>query len=781
MQNKLQTVILAGGYGTRLHPLTERLPKPLVKIFSRSVLEMALDKAKSVNPSLITVTSMFMPDTLEKSVSDKGYEKIDFVREDTPLGTAGAVKNAYDGESKEILVLSGDGVFDFDLERVLYFHRENEALVTIATTRSDEVCEFGVVISDNDGRVTSFHEKPSWGHVTSSQINTGIYVLDSKVLNYIPKNASFDFSKQLFPHLLRQKERVFACPAPKNSYWCDIGSFDELFECTSLAMQNKIAGIVNDGYTRTELEQMGIEAEEPLYVHRSVTFGKNIKLGRNTCLCENVSVSDGCTLSDAIVYEGCSIGKGSGVYGCIVGRNTFVGENCIVPEGCVLGGENTLCDGVILKKNTRLKTGRKITEGNNMAAISRFKNAMFCDRGVICGSGDISPEYFSRLGCVLSEVIRKEQGYSANVGVMTDGGKYSSVVAELLRAGLRSGGACVYELSEGNEALACFAAMTVVGGIVAYVNTVSENTVIKLIDADGRPLSRQTEQKIEKVFREDKEFEKPQTICASHNFSSVETLYFSTLMNSVRDIGAKGALTGFECSLVKNDGEASIARDILERALMQFGAKVYQEEKRDVLCLYLSPDGTNLYVKQNKTDADLFHVGAVLLNNYTQSHDGGIMLHEGAPEIYSGIAQSRKIRIYENTPLRNDMYGRFVPGHAVNSMWLYDGVFAAVRLCFVMKMRECTLSELLSEIPDFAVFTDELVGVSGRAEAMESLSKLDKKDKSSRSDGIRLVLADGTVTVIPGRVAGFKIISEAHSFEAAKELCHKVEDVMRGK
>jgi phosphomannomutase len=526
---------------------------------------------------------------------------------------------------------------------------------------------------------------------------------------------------------------------------------------------------------------MGIEAYEPLYVHRSVRLGKNIKLGKNTCLCENVSISDGCILNEAIVYEDCSIGKGCGLYGCIVGRNTVIGENCIIPEGSVLGGSNVLCDGAILKKNTRLKTGRKITEENNMASVSKFKNAMFCDRGVLCGSGDVSPEYFSRLGCVIAQVLARECGCNANAGVMTDGGKYSSVVAELLRAGLRAGGACVYELGKGNEALACFAAMSVVQGVVAYVYTSSENTVIKLIDADGRPVSRQTEQKIEKNFREDKEFEKIQTICASHNFSSVETLYFSTLMNSVRDVNVRGALSDFECSLAVNDSEDLLSRDILEKALLQYGAKVYNKEKNGILCMHLSPDGTNLYVRQNKTDADLFHVGAVLLNNYTPYGDMGLVLPEGTPDIYAGIAQKRKLRVFDGYDAKHDMYGRFIPENAVNSLWLRDGVFAALRLCFLMKSRECTLAQLLSEIPDFAVFTDELVGVSGRSEAMEALSKLDKTDKSSRSDGIRLVLADGTVTVIPGRVAGFKIISEAHSFEAAKELCHKVEDVMRGK
>ncbi len=783
MPNELQTVILAGGYGTRLYPLTEKLPKPLVRILSKPVIALTLEKAESINADTITVTSMFMPDTLESKVRELGYDNVEFVKESVPLGTAGAVKNAYDGESREIVVLSADGVFDFDLVAALEFHRNKKALVTLVTTNCDEPCEYGVVVSDEDGRITQFCEKPSWGYVKSSQINTGVYILDKNVLSYIPDSQSFDFSKQLFPHLLRQNVPLFAYNTPKCSYWCDIGSLDELFACNALAMENKIGGIVNDGYSQRELSQLGIDAESPVYVHKSVKFGKNIKLGKYTSLSENVTINDGCTISEAIINQNCTIGKGSGIYGCMIGKNTFIGENCIIPEGCVLGGENRLSDGVMLRKNTRLKTGRNITEGNNMAATSRFKNAMFCDRGVFCGSGDISPEYFSKLGYALAKVLcsyGKDEG-TVNVGVMVDGKQYSSVVGELVRAGLRAAGAGVYELGTGDEALATFAAMTLVQNSVAYVYTASDNTIIKLINEDGLPVSRETEQRLEKIFREDKEFEKPSHIPPAHNFSSVESLYFASLMNSVRDINVKNGLSGFECGVIVRDGSESLSQNILKRSLEQYGAKVHKNEG-NYLCIYLSPDGTNLYVRQGKIDADLYHVGAVLLHNHSV-HEGSVLsLPEGSPDAYYRIAQNKNLPVSKISESSTDPYGRFVPSEQrLSSLWLRDGTFAALRLCFVLKSRECTLFDLLSEIPEFSVFTDELVGVSNRAEAMETLSKLDKSDKTSRRDGIRLVLADGTVTVIPGRVAGFKIISEAASFEAARELCHKIEDVMSGR
>ncbi len=783
MGNKLQTVILAGGYGTRLYPLTEKLPKPLVRILSKPVIGLVLEKAEKLNPDVITITSMFMPDTLEREVRELSFENVDFVKESIPLGTAGAVKNAYDGESSEIVVLSGDGVFDFDLLSALEFHRKNKSPVTLVTTNCDEPCEYGVVVSDEKGRITQFCEKPSWGYVKSSRINTGVYILDKSVLSYIPDSQSFDFSKQLFPHLLRQNIPLFAYCTPSGSYWCDIGSLDELFSCSALAMENKIGGIVNDGYTLRELSNLGIDVENPVYVHKSVTFGKNIKLGKYTSLGENVTVSDDCTISEAIINQNCTVGKGSGVYGCMIGKNTHIGENCIIPEGCVLGGENSLSDGVMLRKNTRLKTGRKITEGNNMAATTRFKNAMFCDRGVFCGSGDISPEYFSKLGYALANVLSssaRDEG-SVSVGVMTDGEQYSSVVGELVRAGLRAGGAGVYELGCGNEALAGFSAMTLVQNCVAFVYTASDSTIIKLINEDGLPVSRETEQRLEKIFREDKEFEKPSHIAPAHNFSSVESLYYASLMNSIRDINVKNGLSGFECGVIVRDGSESLSQNILKRSLEQYGAKVHKNEG-DYLCIYLSPDGTNLYVRQGKTDADLYHVGAVLLHNHSV-HEGSVLsLPEGSPDAYYRIAQNKNLPVSKINESSTDPYGRFVPSEQrLSSLWLRDGTFAALRLCFVLKSRENNLSGLLSEIPEFSVYTDELVGVSSRAKAMETLSKLDKSDKSSRRDGIRLVLADGTVTVIPGRVAGFKIISEATSFEAARELCRKIEDVMSGR
>ena len=190
----VEAVVLAGGKGTRLAPLTEDTPKPMLKILGKTVLESVFDRIRACGVKKARVTTMYLPWQVESLGSQFGDLAVEYVREPKPLGTAGAVKNAYSGESDTVLVLSGDGAFDFDLKKALNFHYEKNADVTIVTYKTENPLEYGVVLYDTDGRIERFAEKPPWSQVISGTVNTGIYIIKKEILERIPAGTAYDFS-----------------------------------------------------------------------------------------------------------------------------------------------------------------------------------------------------------------------------------------------------------------------------------------------------------------------------------------------------------------------------------------------------------------------------------------------------------------------------------------------------------------------------------------------------------------------------------------------------------
>jgi len=220
----VKAVIMAGGEGTRLRPLTCTRPKPMVPVANRPVMAYALELLSRHGLREAAVTLQYLP----RHITDYFGEgedwgiRLHYFLESSPLGTAGSVKNAAAFLDETFLVVSGDALTDLSVEEAVRFHRERKALATLVLTTVDNPLEYGVVITDSDGRIRRFLEKPGWGEVFSDRVNTGIYVLEPEVLQYIPSDRPFDFSRDLFPLLLREGLPLYGCLL--RGFWCDIGS-----------------------------------------------------------------------------------------------------------------------------------------------------------------------------------------------------------------------------------------------------------------------------------------------------------------------------------------------------------------------------------------------------------------------------------------------------------------------------------------------------------------------------------------------------------------------------
>ncbi|BAP17911.1 hypothetical protein ETSB_1137 [cyanobacterium endosymbiont of Epithemia turgida isolate EtSB Lake Yunoko] len=237
----MRAVLMAGGSGTRLRPLTCNLPKPMVPILNRPIAEHIINLLKRNKILEVIVTLYYLPDVIRdyfQDGSDFGVEMTYAVEDDQPLGTAGSVKNIEELLDDTFIVISGDSITDFDLQKAITFHKQKKSKATLVLTRVPNPVEFGVVILDKHQRINRFLEKPSTSEIFSDTVNTGIYVLEPEVLRYLPDNEESDFSKDLFPLLLAKSEPIYGFIA--EGYWCDVGNLEAYRQAQYDALEGKV-------------------------------------------------------------------------------------------------------------------------------------------------------------------------------------------------------------------------------------------------------------------------------------------------------------------------------------------------------------------------------------------------------------------------------------------------------------------------------------------------------------------------------------------------------------
>src|SRR6266571_7481044 len=236
----MQAVVMAGGEGSRLRPLTINRPKPMVPIVDKPCLGHIFELLKRHGIEESFVTLQYLASVIQDSYGDGGGigMRLRYSVEETPLGTGGSVRQIVPDLDGTFLVISGDALTDIDLSKVIAFHRERNAAVTLTLVHVPNPLEYGVVITGEDGRITKFLEKPSWGEVFSDTINTGIYVIEPRVLERYKVGEAFDFSKDLFPQLLTDGEPLFGYVA--SGYWTDVGSIPEYARANADVLLGKV-------------------------------------------------------------------------------------------------------------------------------------------------------------------------------------------------------------------------------------------------------------------------------------------------------------------------------------------------------------------------------------------------------------------------------------------------------------------------------------------------------------------------------------------------------------
>ena len=439
----MKGVVMAGGEGTRLRPLTSNQPKPMVPIVGKPCMEHIVELLRMHGFDEVIVTLAFLPQSIRGYFGDGEALgiPIGYSVEESPLGTAGSVRLAADRLDDTFLVISGDALCDIDLGALVTFHREKGAAVTIGLKSVDNPLEFGIVVTDDDGRVERFLEKPSWGQVFSDTINTGIYVLEPEVLQHIPTDGPYDFSKELFPLLLEMGRPIygFVC----EGYWQDIGNLDQFrqanFDALDERVRLNVPGIrlkgnvwIGDG---AELEDLDV-VEGPAFIGSNCRIAPEALVGAYSVLGPNVTLRERARTVRSVIDASTHIGRSSLIEGAIVGRSCDIRSHVRIHEGVAIGDNVTLGAQSVIMPGVRIYPQKEVESGaqihESLIWEARASSRIFSGDGVAgLVNVDLTPEVAIRVAAALGTALER--------GARVVASRESSPAARMLKRAIITG------------------------------------------------------------------------------------------------------------------------------------------------------------------------------------------------------------------------------------------------------------------------------------------------------------------------------------------------------
>lgn len=314
-----KAMVMAAGVGSRLDPLTQKIPKPLVPVLNKPVMDILLQKLKDYGVEKVIANTHYLAEQIQNRYTKNSPVDIHFeyIHEETLSGTAGGVKKCefFFDDVEDFIVVSADGLHDADLDKIVKSHKESGCIATMAISAVDhaEVCHFGVVVPTKEHYVSEFQEKPSIEEAKSNYINTGIYVFNKRIFDFIPKGEKYDFAKNVFPRLLEAGEKINTYRI--YSYWSDIGTIEQYIQSNIDALSKKV--LIKDPNIIRKYNSVYVIGENTklpedtsllnnVVIGKNCTIGKNVKM-ENVILWDNVTVADNVTLKNVVCANNTTI------------------------------------------------------------------------------------------------------------------------------------------------------------------------------------------------------------------------------------------------------------------------------------------------------------------------------------------------------------------------------------------------------------------------------------------------------------------------------------------
>jgi mannose-1-phosphate guanylyltransferase / phosphomannomutase len=802
--DSVKAIIMAGGEGSRLRPLTCDLPKPMVSIMNKPVMEHTIDLLKQYGITDIGITLMYHPQLI-KDYFGNGTNlgvNITYFIEETPLGTAGGIKSAQGFLDEPFIVISGDSITNLNITKAIEFHKQKNSIATLILTKVDLPLDYGVVLTNDDGSITGFLEKPSWGEIFSDTVNTGTYIFEPEIFDYIEPNKNTDFSRDVFPSLLLSSKNMFGYTM--SDYWCDIGDIRSYVKSHCDIFDKKI----KIGFEGTQIKEnvwvgAGTVIESNAEINAPCIIGSNCKIGNGTLIDNytiignNTIIEDDVSIVRSIIWDNCYVEYGSELRGAILCNRVnlkhyvSVFENAVIGEGCRIN------ERVIVKPDIKIWP-EKIIEpfaiiDRNMIWGSKHSNKVFGENGI---SGiinvDISPEFATRLGAAYGSQFK----IGSRVVVSSTNSNSARMFKHAFISGILSVGIEVYNMSSllTPIARAAIGFLAVEGGIHIKTDVENENMVrVDFMDARGASISRFSERKIENsFFKEDFKRCSAEQISRLNNITDFSNYYMRSI-NSKADINLLKEKNIKVCIFSRSEFVLSIVISILTDLGCTATRFLYDSKNDlDYVASHIIDTGSDFAAIIDKNGESLILVdktGEVIKDDLFQAFISLIIFKTSPKSTFfvpiTGSEVIDKLALkYNGTVKRtknssqaimdeilNDNIGRNPEQLILN----FDAIAGLINIIEYICISDATLSQIVSEIPNFFIIKKsihcpwELKGT-----VMRTIINEQKGKKIELLDGIKLYSNQGWVLIMPDADKPiFKIISESYSSIESEALCDK--------
>lgn len=819
----MKAVIMAGGEGTRLRPLTCNRPKPMVPIANKPVMEHIVELLGKYGLTEVAVTLQYMPDLIKEYFGDgKDFGvNLTYFTEKVPLGTAGSVKNAESFLDDTFIVISGDALTDINLQKAIEFHRSKKSIATLVLKRVDIPLEYGVVVTDGDGRITRFLEKPSWGEVFSDTVNTGIYILSPEVLGYFNKNEMFDFSKDLFPILLKEKKPMYGYVTEE--YWCDVGDLRAYVQAHMDIMDGKVhvnipGKEISSGIwvgENTVIDESAV-ITAPIIIGNGCRIRGGAMVGSYSVIGDYSILNDRSGIKRSILWKNCILDENTQLRGSVICNKVHLKENVSVFEQAVIGDASVVRESAIIKPNIKIWPDKLIETGvevnSNLVWGSKFVRSIFGNRGIAGEINiDITPEYASKLGAAYGSIFKGHP----RIAVSCDDSTPANMIRLSFISGLLSAGVEIYDFNRmllpvTRSAIRFYG---VDGGI--HISTSTEDKArlfIDFLDKSGSNIDRGVERKIENAFiRED--FVRCEGDCIQsivhipdyskfylrnviNNATSQKMQYkialnsrsrmiSSTVSGLLEELGCQVEQTDLRLMNAKTKKESMTSNDVkfftshVKMANFDLGVSIEDNSEKMMLV-----DNKGRIVTE---DMFIALISIILL----RSIDGGtVVVPISASHVIEKIADENHGTVVRSKTSHQDLMRSIMSSKTKEGMLdqftlHFDAIAGLVKILDFMHTHHYRLSDLVDMIPSFYMDHREVeCSWDAKGKVIRQIIQEDNQNIETL-EGVKIYKENGWVLVLPDAEQPIcRVISESHSAEFAEELstiyANKIREISRG-
>lgn len=799
----MKAVIMAGGEGSRLRPLTCNLPKPMMPILEKPVMQYTVELLKKNGITDIAVTLQYLPDEIINFFGD-GREfgvNMKYFIEESPLGTAGSVKNAECFLDDTFIVISGDALTDIDLREVIAYHKEKESAATLVLKEVSVPLEYGVVITNKDGKIKGFLEKPSWGEVFSDKANTGIYILEPEIFSYYEKEQKFDFSNDLFPILLQNDKNMYGYVA--EDYWCDIGNIDQYMKCHYDILRGVVKVDIKgekqkEGIWVGENSEVSAKAsvEAPCFIGSGCKVYAGAEVGAFSAIGKHNIISSGVKIKRSIVLNNCYIGSGTQIKGAVICNNVQLESKVSIFENSAIGDETLIGERATVKPNVRIWPNKEIEASTvvkeNIIWGGKFSRALFGKQGI---SGevnvDITPEFVSKLGSAYGSILKPE----SKVALSCSDNGAAQMFKYSLATGLLSMGIEVYDLKKMVIPMTRHAALFfgVQGAIHVTIDEDNPQKVnILFLDSNGCNIDKTMERKIENNFiREDFRRIKTDSFQKMSHLSDCIEYYTRQVINGVGVHNIRNQKYKVILS-VRNPMILSLFQDFFIE--LRVNLKLYNEyndlvglskevqNSRANLGIFISDEGESTILIDEKgniiRDSLYEALNALILLKSTRLKT--LVVPISASEVMGDIALACDAKFIRTKSTQKNILDTLIKNEkrlsrreiVTNYLMSLDCICMCMHTLNVMASSKLSLSNILSGIPKYYNKRQEIsCPWNLKGMVMRNLIEENNSKSVDLIEGVKLNYDNGWVLVLPDADEPVcKIFAESKDFSILQNL-----------